>query len=73
MYKHAIKTMGLYSIGHMSCAFYKREKSDRPTSWANVPKNKPSKRIKRINTWQHTYELAHGFGPSLSTLEELLK
>jgi hypothetical protein len=72
MYKHAIKTMGIYAWGHTSNAHYKREKSDRPFSWSYVPKNKPSKRMKRINPQQHTYELAHGCGALISTLEELL-
>lgn len=63
----------LYKRGHESASHYKRQKSDRSFNWANVPKNKPSKRSKRINVWQHQYEVMHGYNAIVNPLEELFK
>jgi len=63
----------LYKRGHESASHYKREKSDRSSNWANVPKNKPSKRSKRINVMQHQYEVMHGYDMLVNPLEEILK
>lgn len=53
-YKGHIATSGIYARGEV----FPRE---RVTDWSNVPKNKPSKRIKRVNKWTHMYEQAHGY------------
>lgn len=64
-YQGHIATSGIYAKGDV----FPRE---RVADWSSVPKNKPSKRIKRINVHTHAYESVHGYSTTF-TLEDLLK
>lgn len=64
-YKGHIATSGIYAKGDV----FPRE---RLADWSNVPKNRPSKRIKRINVHTHAYEVMSGYACAF-TLEDLLK
>lgn len=62
----------IYKRGDESAAYYKRQRSDRSSNWAHVPKNAKVKatKPKHINVAQHEWEVKHGYAPLLTRLED---
>lgn len=62
----------VYNYGHHARAHYLHVHKSRRSNWAYVPKNKPSKRSKRVNPHVHQYELAHGVGMVCASIADFM-